>query len=170
MRNFHGLKPQDIMLMMKLLVEPDLPQNVLANELSISTAEVSHGLKRLKVSQLMLESGPVNKSAAIELLLHAIKYFFPPEFGTISAGIPTSYAKPGFKFVRYNNADIYVWPHPEGTRKGICLRPIHPSLPQACLKDDNLYTLASLVEMVRMGRAREVSIASKEIEKLIKAL
>ena len=72
MRSFHGIKAQDVMLMMKLMVHPDLSQKQLAEELSISTAEVGHGLKRLKVSQLISQSGSVSKESAVEFLVHGL--------------------------------------------------------------------------------------------------
>ena len=170
MRSFHGIKAQDIMLLMKLMVHPDLSQKQLAEELSISTAEISHGIKRLKVSQLILQSGVINKEAATEFLVHGLKYIFPPEFGTLGAGVPTAYARPGFKYVRYNQNEIYVWPHPKGIQKGIVLKPIYPTLSDACLQDDKLYTLASLCEMIRIGRVREKNIGEKELSKFIKGL
>ena len=153
---------------MKLMVHPNLFQKQLAEELSISTAEVSHGIKRLKVSQLMNQDGAVSREAVIEFLVHGLKYIFPPEFGTMGRGVPTAYAKPGFKYVRYSEDDIYVWAYAEGDKRGIVLKPIYPTLPEACLKDDQLYTLAALTEMLRMGRAREKKIAADELKKIIK--
>ena len=73
MRNLVGLKPQDILLIMKLLSEPGLSQKDLAWKLQISQTEVSHGLKRLKGSRLLNVEGMVIKEAAIELLVHAVK-------------------------------------------------------------------------------------------------
>lgn len=168
MRTFHGLKPQDVLMLLKIIVAPKLSQKDLAFSLEVSPAEISHGLKRLKVSKLLTSDGFVNKEACIEFLIHGVKYVFPSEFGPNSIGIPTSFARPGFKFVRFKKDEIYVWPHPEGEIKGITLRPFHPSIPNACLKDEGLYTLASLIEMVRSGRVREQQIAAKEITKLIK--
>ncbi len=168
MRTFHGLKPQDVLLLLKIIVAAELSQKDLAASLEVSPAEVSHGLKRLKVSNLLTSEGVVNKEACIEFLIHGLKYIFPSEFGPNSIGIPTSFARPGFKFVRFKKDEIYVWPHPEGELKGISLRPFYPSLPNACLKDERLYTLASLVEMLRSGRVREQDIAANEITKLIK--
>lgn len=170
MRNFHGIKAQDIILLMKLVVHPGMSQKDLAQELSISTAEISHGMKRLKVSQLMNQDGSINKEAVIEFLVHGLKYIFPAEFGTLGAGIPTAYAKPAFKYVRYKKDDIYVWSHPQGNKRGIILKPIYPTLPDACLSDDQLYTLAALAEMIRMGRAREKNIAAEEIAQFIRNL
>lgn len=170
MRNLIGLKPQDILVMMKLLSEPGLSQMDLARKLQLSQAEVSHGLKRLKGSHLLNTEGRVIKEAAIELLVHAVKYFYPAQLGAPSLGIPTAHANPDFKYVKNNVGESYVWPFAEGKAKGISLIPIYPSLPYACSEDKILYRMASLVEMIRAGRARERKIAENELHKLIKGL
>lgn len=170
MRKLVGLKPQDIVLMMKLLPGAHLPQKELAEQLQISQAEISHGLKRLKASQLINSSGKIIKESSLEFMVHAVKYMCPPQLGSPAIGIPTSFAHPEFKFVKYNANEIYVWPHPEGKTKGIALQPIYPTLPQACLEDKNLYKLASLVEMIRSGRARERKIGEEKIRELIEDL
>ena len=141
MRNLIGLKPQDVLILLKLMVSPALNQKKLAQCLDISSAEVSHGFRRLKNSKLLTVNNGVNKETSSEFLIHALKYMFPPQLGTIAVGIPTAYARPGFSFVRYSSDDIYIWPHPEGTVKGIALKPIYPSLPSACLQDEKLYKI-----------------------------
>ncbi len=168
MRNLSRVKPQDILVLLKLMVSPQLNQKELAQCLDISSAEVSHGVRRLKHTKLLTGDNSVNVEASSEFLVHALKYIYPPQLGTIAVGIPTAYARPGFSYVRYKKDDIYVWPHPEGTVKGIALKPFYPSLPMACLQDEKLYTLASLVEMIRMGRVREQKIASKELIQFIR--
>ena len=168
MRNLSGIKAQDILVLMKLIVNAQLNQKELAEYLNISSSEVSHGFRRLKNSKLLTADNRVNIEATLEFLIHALKYIYPPQFGTVTVGVPAGYAKPGFNYVRYNKDDIYVWPYPEGKVKGIALKPLYSSLPGACLHDEKLYTLASLVEMIRMGRAREQKIASEELIKLVR--
>ncbi len=169
MRNFHRIKSQDVLLLLKLLVKSENDnQQSIARSLEISQTEISMGLKRLKYAELLSSNGQVNTEASLEFLVHGLKYIFPAQIGAIAAGIPTSFAKPGFKYVKYKDDELYVWAHPEGSIRGIVLKPIHPSFPIACLKDDKLYTLASLVEMVRAGRAREKNIAAEELSKIIK--
>lgn len=168
MRTFNGPKPQDILLLLKVITAPGLSQKELSFALEVSSAEVSHGMKRLKLSSLLTSDGDISKEACIEFLIHGLKYIFPPEFGPHSIGIPTAFARPGFKFVSFKKDEIFVWPHPEGEIKGAALKPFYPTLPNACLKDEKLYTLASLVEMIRAGRSREQEIGSRELRKIIK--
>ena len=112
----------------------------------------------------------VNGEACIEFLTHGLKYVFPAELGPQTVGIPTSYARPGFNFIKHDAGDIHVWPHPDGKVKGASLLPLYQTLPQACLQDESLYSLASLVEMIRVGRAREQKIAADKLKKLITEL
>lgn len=167
MRDLIRIKPQDILVMMKLIVRPSISQKELAEQLFISQAEISHGLKRLKASGLMSSEGMIIQEASLEFLVHALKYIVPAELGAPSAGIPTSFAHPDFKFVRYSPDEINVWPYAEGKKRGISLIPIYPTLPQACTLDENLYKLSSLVEMIRSGRARERQIGSDELKKFL---
>ena len=168
MRRHNGIKPQDILILLKLVTTPKASQKVLSESLQISQAEVSHALQRLKISNLMTLDSRVNRAACAEFLIHGLKYVFPAELGPHAVGIATSYAKPGFSFVRYSPNDIYVWPYGKGKIKGASIMPFYPSLPEACLGDEKLYILASLIEMIRAGRARERKIASDEIEKIMK--
>lgn len=170
MRNLVGIKPQDILLLMKLIVNSQLSQKELADQLQISQAEISHGLKRLKNSNLLNSSGKIMKEACVEFLVHAVKFICPAQLGSPAIGIPTSYAHREFKFIKYSSHEIYVWPHPEGKIKGISLFPIYSTLSQACLDDQELYKLASLLEMIRSGRAREKKIGSEKIQEMIEEL
>lgn len=168
MRNLIGIRPQDVVLMMKLLSEPSLAQMELSNKLHLSQSEISHGLKRLKGSGLVNLSGRVIQEASIEFFVHAIKYIYPPQLGAPALGIPTAYAHPDFEFVRHQSEAPCVWPYSEGKIRGPSLLPIYKSLPQACLEDKLLYKIASLVEMIRMGRAREKQLAAESLSELIK--
>jgi predicted XRE-type DNA-binding protein len=167
MRNLTGIKPQDVLIMMKLVSQPEMVQKELATQLQISQAEISHALQRLKNSHLLSSSGRVIKEACVEFLVHAVKYIFPVQMRSPAVGIPTSFAHPEFKFIKYGSDEVPIWPSAEGKVKGITLLPIYPTLPDACMEDKNLYKLSSLVEMIRAGRTRERNIAEKELAKFI---
>lgn len=153
--------------MMKILVDPYLNQKDLASKLDISPAEISHGFKRLKVSGLVDSENKPVQEACEEFLVHGLKYIFPAEVGVLAAGLPTAYSKPGFKFVKQSKDQIYVWADSNGIVKGTSIKPIHPSLPNACRHDEKLYELAALLEMIRIGRAREKKIAAEKIHEII---
>lgn len=167
MRNMNSIKSQDVLLLFKLLVAPGLSQQQLSSTLEISQTEISLGLRRLKFAGLLDTDNQPLSEACEEFIVHGLKYVFPVELGTLSAGIPTAHSKPGFDYVKQNKDQTYVWPYSKGSIKGISIKPIHPSFPAACLNDDKLYILASLVEMIRAGRAREKKIAAEKLHDLI---
>lgn len=169
MRSFNTIKPQDILIILKLSISPDLTQKELSEALNISQAEISHGLKRLKQSKLITLEGGVNLEACLEFLVHGLKYVFPPKLGPNSVGIPTAFARPGFKYIKYGKDDIYIWPHAKGKVKGISLTPLYEGVVEACHKDEELYSLVSLIEMIRVGRVREQKIAASELKDKMKA-
>jgi len=168
-RNLGGLKPQDILVLLKLIVAPKEPQKALASSLNISPGEISHGIQRLKSSRLLTDEGKVNSETSIEFLVHGLKYMIPPQFGPMTVGLPTSFAHPKFKFVRYDEKkdEVFVWPYAHGNKRGTALIPIYSTVAKACADDPKLYYLAALVEMLRSGRVREQKAAEVELVKHI---
>jgi hypothetical protein len=89
------LKPQDIFIMLKLVVRDgsEWSYPVLSYELSMSASEVHAGVKRAVNARLMdmHRKIPV-KSNLLEFLIHGVKYAYPPDRGGITRGMATSYA------------------------------------------------------------------------------
>ena len=56
-----------------------------------------------------------------------------------------------------------VWPWPEGDTRGIGFEPSYAKVPQAALRDRDLYELLALVDAIRDGRARERNIAERDL-------
>lgn len=166
------MKPQDILILLKVFLWSDRSwtQAVLAESLGMSASEVNHGLKRLAAAKLY---DPIDKSvmcfALCDLLHYGIKHFFPAKLGAIARGIPTSHAGPILKNeLVFNSDDIYVWPDPAGTVRGQQLEPLYPSVPAAARSDQSLYELLSLIDALRVGRAREVALAREALrERLV---
>src|SRR6185503_9265929 len=98
------VKGQDVLILLKLLAhrdEPEIPFHRLATELGMSPAEVHQGAKRAEQAGLLtiIQEGrnqrkEINKGAVEEFLLHAARYVFRPELGSITRGIPTSFGAP----------------------------------------------------------------------------
>ena len=91
------LKPQDILIMIKLVAlgESEWSYSPWRLELSMSPSEVHSGLKRAVAARLMDEQRrkPVKK-ALEEFLIHGVKYAYPPSRGGLTRGMPTSFAGP----------------------------------------------------------------------------
>lgn len=184
------LKPQDVVLLLKLLANSDhlkWPQAQMARELCVSVSEVNAGIKRLIASGLLIIASPALISldelrkrlqseqqidrlyqpilkACEEFLVSGVKYMFPAKLGEMTRGIATSYAAPVLKRYIHIGADpIPVWPYAEGEEKGMSLEPLYPSVPKSIslFPDTKFYDLLCLVDTLRQGNVRERTQASK---------
>ena len=164
------LKPQDVAILVKVisLSSSDWRQVDVAHELQLSQGEVAKSLARLSKANLIHDKKP-NLAAALEFLVHAIKYVFPIEPGPISFGVPTGISAPAHeKMVVSNKEDVYVWPSLAGKVRGQSISPLYPKLAEAALKDSNFYDLMSAIEIIRFGRAREKRLAENFLAKKLK--
>lgn len=164
------LKGQDIVLLLKFLASRshlNWPQHQLATHLCLSPSAVNASLTHLKESGLLLigindQRYQLVIPACEELLIHALKYFFPTKLGNYTSGIATSYAAPIFKGqIAIGKDSIPVWPSAEGANRGLGLLPLYHCVPASLIRypDQTFYDLLALVDAVRSGRARERSMA-----------
>ena len=163
------LKPQDVVLLLKLLAQPEAHERILdlAHSLGISSSEISHGLSRLRDAALLApdKRSPL-RANALEFLVHGLKYVFPAKLDAIKRGVPTAHsALPLSKKIKSASEDKYVWPSAEGKVRGQAIIPLYPSVPEAALKDPELHELLALCDAIRIGRAREKKIAVDELNK-----
>lgn len=162
------LKPQDIFILLKLvsLGKAQWSYASLARDLYMSTSEVHAGMRRAVAAHLMgPQKGHLLKKSFEEFLIHGIKYAFPPDHGSLTRGLPTSYAAPPLKDVISQPTEPPpVWPDPEGTVRGYEFSPLYKSVPKAALQDRKLYELLALVDAIRDGRTRERKIAITELK------
>ena len=168
------LKPQDVMVVMKLCCYPERPPiSAIASDLRLSPSEVHGAMKRLQSARLLhgpeMKSKP-NVSALEEFLLHGFKYVFPAELGQPTRGLPTSYAAPPLNAEILSRDELPpVWPWHEGHTRGVSFQPLYKTVPVACSKDPLLYEYLALLDAVRSGRARERNIAEQELVKRLRS-
>ena len=159
MRSAGGLKPQDVLVLLKMVASKDRSWRLvdLAQELGLSLSEVSTSLERSKRARLIDGSKKkINWPALLEFVLHGLKYVYPAEPGPICRGVPTAHSAPPLsKEIGSKENDQYVWPSGEGTVRGQAIEPLYSSVPEAALKDPALHQLLALVDALRVGRARE---------------
>lgn len=163
----HQLKPQDIVILLKVMSTNDKKwmQKPMANALGMSQSEVSESVARSKYAGLLDPKGKtVMKMALLEFLQYGLCYVFPQKPGPVVRGIPTSHsAAPLNKDIQ--STEEYVWPYGKGTVRGHSIIPLYPTVPEAALKDPQLYELLALVDALRVGRAREKELAIIELQK-----
>ncbi len=171
MRSKSGLKPQDVVILLKIVSLKDRPWRLLdiANELGLSQGEISFGLERLKKSKLIdgKKKKPM-KQSLLEFVLHGVKYMYPVEPGPLVRGIPTAHsAQPLKGKIISSNDDQFVWADSEGEMRGQHIEPLYQSVPFAVKKDPILHKLLALVDAIRVGRSRERKLAITEFIGLI---
>jgi len=161
-----NLKPQDIVVLLKILVAgQDLTYSELASELAMSPSEVHAAVKRAASAGLIdASSKRVKRKAFEEFLIHGLKYAFPPSRGSVTRGIPTAHAAPPISSMLSGSDDLPpVWPYPQGTVRGQELKPLYKTVPQAVVRDPQLYEWLALVDAIRDGKARERALAEQEL-------
>ncbi|MFO1263765.1 MAG: hypothetical protein U1E84_10575 [Rhodoferax sp.] len=102
-----------------------------------------------------------------EFALHGAKYAFPAEKLPLVIGVPTSHSAPAFAGVFAPGSTDFVWPHPNGSVRGVGVEPLHPSVPFAAMQDAKLYELLALFDALRVGKARERGMALERLQALI---
>lgn len=184
------MKGQDIVILLKLVslneqkkrsldkfFRGEDPYSVrsLESSLGISKTEVSASIKRCLNSKLAIrdwDSSKIipNQKALYNFIIHGLKFVFPANPGSMTRGIPTTFSAPVL-----NNAllsageDIYVWPFAEGKEKGQSLAPLFKTVPEAVMKDEQLYRYLALVDAIRIGNPREAGLAEELLaESLLK--
>ncbi len=168
MKKHNGMRPQDIVILLKILSLGDRKWNntEIANSINISASEVTEALNRCKIAR-MIDSTKrkVHTNALKEFLIYGLKYVFPAEPGSIVRGVPTAHsAKPISKYISGGNEN-YVWPDSKGKIRGFAIEPLYRTIPGIVANDPSLYELLVIADTMRIGRAREIQIAINELDK-----
>jgi hypothetical protein len=166
------LRPQDVVVLLRLSLGSDSVPTyaALAEELKLTASEIHAGVERAVTAQLVRkdESGkPVLLLDALRLFVqHGVRYCFPATHGPLGRGMPTSHAaEPLNKLIMQSANPVPVWPHKDGTVRGVAFYPLYPTVPEAAKNNPALYELLALVDAVRGGSMRERALAIAELDK-----
>lgn len=102
-----------------------------------------------------------------EFALHGAKYAFPAERLPLVVGVPTSHSAHAFAGVFAPSSTDFVWPHPNGSVRGVGVEPLHPCVPFAAMQDAKLYEMLALFDALRVGKALERGMALERLQALI---
>lgn len=163
------MRPQDIAILLKIisLNDPQWQIIQLANGIYISPSEISESLNRsLQASLIDHKKKRVNRQNLFEFLEHGLQYVFPQQPGSLTRGIPTahSHADMKNKFISEIN---YVWPDNNAKEIGLAIEPFYPKQVKAVGEDLAYYKMLSLVDVLRVGKTREIKYAVGELKKMI---
>ncbi|HLP37756.1 hypothetical protein [Lacibacter sp.] len=170
MRKHNGMRPQDIVILLKIIAKGQLNWQLkdLAYELDISQSEVSDSLNRSAMAGLLEaeKKKTVHRNSLMEFLQYGLHYVFPAAPGSMVNGIYTAHSHP-FMQQYFKSEMMYVWPLQNGNVRGLAIDPLYKGQAEACLRDELLYQMLALIDVIRVGRVREMDIAVKELRKLI---
>jgi predicted transcriptional regulator len=170
MRKHNGMRPQDIVILLKIVAKKSEVWQMkdLAVELFISAAEVSDSLNRSVMAGLLEgeKKKKVYRKSIMEFIEHGLHYVFPVIPSGMVNGVLTAHSHPFMK--KYFQSELeYVWPEPRGTHRGLAIEPLYKEVPKAVLEDAELYKMLALIDVIRVGRVREWSLAIEELKKMI---
>lgn len=155
------MRPQDIVVLLKLVLvqHSDWTQTSLSRELFMSQSEISESIKRSSFARILAEKGRlVQRKALLDFIQFGLPYVFPQQPGPVQRGFPTAHsALPLSREIL--SEEKYVWPSVKGTARGHSIQPLYSSVVQVIQTDLQLYKLLALCDAVRVGRARERSLA-----------
>jgi len=138
---------------------------VLGSTLGMSASQAHTATRRAIDSGLLTEDVSVRPKALLETVA-SLKYFLPPKASGICRGIPTAYAAPPLSALIVPSTDPPpIWADADGDVRGIAYEPIYKTVPYAVKSDATLYEYLALIDALRFGRAREVSLATDELRK-----
>lgn len=169
MKKHSGMRPHDIVILLKIAARGnhDWFMKDLSFELGISASEVSESLNRSVIAGLLFpDKKRLMKLALLDFLEFGLRYVYPQRPGALVRGIPTAHSAPPLNNVIVSE-EPFVWPYGEGKVRGQAIEPLHPKVPEACLRDAGFYQLMALCDSLRVGKARERNMAIEVLKRRI---
>lgn len=157
------LRPVDVAVALALARNPGQGYEPLAENLGISLSTAHQAVQRLVAAGLTGEDRQVHRQALVEFLTHGVRYAFFAELGPEVRGVPTAHAGPPLA-EEIASADMYVWPSARGDGRGAAISPLYDGAPELADRAPELYRALTLVDALRVGRARERELARKKLE------
>jgi len=167
MKTHNGMRPQDVVILLKILTsgEANWQYRDLAASLSMSVSEISESLNRSHMAGLIDETKKkVRRQSLMEFIEHGLHYVFPQLPGRLVTGVPTAHSHPFYKKKLVSDIN-YVWMDIDGPVKGLSIQPLYKTVTKAIKKDELLYKLLASIDIIRVGNTRELKLALQELYK-----
>jgi hypothetical protein len=163
------MRPQDIVILLKIVSFKNggWQYRDLASQLFMPVSEISVSLQRSNIAGLIsTDTRKVHRQSLMEFLQYGLRYVFPISPEAMVTGMPAAHSHPFYK--QFFGAEInYAWPYDEGNIRGLKIEPLHTNVPKAATQDELLYRLLASVDILRVGKIREVNKALEELKKVI---
>jgi hypothetical protein len=160
------LKPQDVIVAIKLAVNPDTSFTYAraAFELGLQPSRIHASVGLIQLSRLgagpAIQQLTINRLRLADTLIYGVPTIFPAKVGAMSRGMRTAEINeivPG----HFSPTDemAYVWPDPNGKVRGVSVTPLHPCVLVAASNDSKVKGLLIAIDVCRTAAARERKIA-----------
>lgn len=169
MKKHSGMRPHDVAILLKIASkgEESWYMKDLAYELGISASEISESINRSMIAGLISnDKQSLNKLSLLDFLKSGLKYVYPIRPGALTRGIGTAHSVVPLQNKIISEED-FVWPSGKGNLRGQAIEPLHPNIPEACLRDSKFYELMALTDAIRVGKVREQNMAFEYIKQRI---
>jgi hypothetical protein len=158
----------DVLVALKFVAHPGSAFSVrqLGHELGISKSAVAYSCCRLHALNLVKEEGGtrrINRLALRDFLENGVQWVAPARLGDFELGLPTAHSADAMARNFVGDDDPVVMPLAHGPARGRAVSPLHPLAPKAAAQDERLHRLLAIVDGLRIGRARDRQVASKEL-------
>jgi hypothetical protein len=156
----------------------------LAGSLYKVKGDISRAINRLQALGLVGERQPkegdvlsgnrkyysLQRKSMADFLCYGIRHTFGPEKSGVGRGLPTGWNCPLIDSPMNPPEIPLVWAQPGGQVQGELIEPLYANCADACGHDPGLYLLLSLVDILRLGKPRELGYAREIAEKKVMAL
>lgn len=112
----------------------------------------------------------LQRGAMSDLLCYGIRHVVVPEKLGMGRGVPSGWNCPHIKSPMNPPEIPLVWPMPGGGASGELLEPLYAKVPEVVQGEPELYTLLSLIDVMRTGKPRELGYAKEVLREKIKEL
>lgn len=171
MKEHKGMRPQDIVVLLKLISESDQEFKIkeLSSKLFISASEISESLNRSAIAGLIdAQSRLVNKDAFLKFLEFGLPYVFPAQLGPVMQGIFTAHSESSL-YLSFSSEEKLVWADEQGKERGQTIIPLYPTVVKAVRKDRILCKLLALCEIIRIGNSSDKNKAVWQIREVFQS-
>lgn len=157
------LRPRELVPLLALAAHPEVSaswtQAELAQRCGQAPSQIHHTLRRTaKAGLYSAERQVVRRRELLDFLRYGVRHAFFAELGPLREGVPTAAACPALSGSFVQPAQPWVWPSERGSAFGPAVEPLHASVPDVALVDEELWRLLALVDCIRLGGARERSL------------
>lgn len=159
-----SLKPHDVCVALQFALSPNTTFRELAENVGLSLGEAHNATQRIEAARLILpDRGPVNKQGLLEFLFSGVPYSFPAALGPETRGVPTAHSGPVLRGVA-DSLEQVVWPSVRGNVRGLSVEPLCKGAPEMPEKNPRLYAWLTVVDALRVGRARDRHMAQEYLQ------